>query len=162
MAREQRTLVEGILQNENNEVLLMQRSDDETCPGQWQPPAGKVEYDGTPEHPAETVVREFYEENGLDVNPVDPPEGLINIDDYTLDGNNKKVDKLVDGDLDDARHSIMITYRVEPVESYNPDDIQLSDEHQAHDWVAPGDAAASDEYDLVGTFEETAQLLDQY
>ncbi len=160
MAGEQRTLVEGILQNDNNELLLMQRSDDETCPGQWQPPAGKVEYAGTPEHPEEALVREFYEETGLDVNPVPPPDGLVNIDDYTLGAENKEIDTVEDGDRDEARHSIMITYRVEPAEPYDPDDVQLSDEHQAYDWVDPEEVSNSPDYDLVGTFENTVALLE--
>lgn len=156
MAGEQRTLVEGILQNDNDEILLMQRSADETCPGQWQPPAGKVEYAGTPEHPEEALVREFYEETGLHVDPVSPPTGLVNIDDYALDADSTEIDKQLDGDMDDARHSIMITYLVDPAEPYDPDGVELSDEHQAYDWVAPDDAVT---YDLVGTFENTVELL---
>lgn len=152
MEGEQRTLVEGILQNENDEILLLQRAEHESCAGQWQPPAGKIEYK---EDPWDTVKREFYEETRLNVEPVSPPDGILNIQDYVIHDGNAGEDW---APMDD-RHSIMISYRVEPVEAYGRDDVKLSEEHQTYDWVTPQEASESSKYDLVGTFQDTVELL---
>ncbi len=149
MGGEQRITVEGILQNADDEVLLLQRSEHESYPGEWQPPAGKIEYR---ESPWDAVAREVYEETGLAVSPVSPPDGLINTQAYTNEYETTD-------DSSNGLHTIIISYRVDPVEPYDPDDVMLSDEHQAYDWVHPDEAP---ERELVGSFQETVELLEPY
>jgi len=52
----------GVVFNDGGEVLLMQRTDT----GRWATPTGKIE---PGEEPAETVIREVYEETGVHVIP---------------------------------------------------------------------------------------------
>lgn len=140
---EQRALVEGILKDENDAVLLLQRSEHETYAGQWQPPAGKIEYGEAPE---DALGREFYEETGIEVEPRQP----FDVQDYLVDGENTE--------NGGARHSIIISYLVDPVDDVAPDDVTLSDEHQAYDWVQPDEAQ---DWNLVGTFYDTLDQLEE-
>lgn len=132
---EQRAVMEGILQYADA-VLLLQRAENETYAGQWQPPAGKVELE---ESPVDALVREYYEETGLSVSPLEP----VNVQDYVVD----------------ERHSIIISYRVDTTEPFERDDVVLSSEHQAYDWVDPETAVQSEDYPLVGSFADTARQL---
>ncbi len=53
----------AIIRNEDNEVLLHQRADN----GKWSLPGGALE---PGEEPAQTVIREVFEETGLNVRPI--------------------------------------------------------------------------------------------
>ena len=57
----------GIFTSEEG-FLAMRRSDDEPKPGKWEFPGGTIETDETPE---QAVVRELYEELGIDANIVE-------------------------------------------------------------------------------------------
>lgn len=62
------TVVGGILENEDGQVLLAQRPADKSMPFLWEFPGGKVEPHETPE---EALVRELDEEIGIEVNQKD-------------------------------------------------------------------------------------------
>lgn len=119
---EQRVVMEGILYNEQNEALLVQRSDHESFPEKWELPSGKVEIG---EDPVEALEREFEEEVNLEVEYGQP----LNVRDYTTSD----------------RHNVLIACTVESVDG-NYDRVQLSDEHQDYDWVGENEL---DDYDII-------------
>lgn len=59
-------VVGAVLQDDQGRVLLAQRPADKSMPYLWEFPGGKVERDESPEN---ALVRELYEEVGLDVLP---------------------------------------------------------------------------------------------
>ena len=54
----------GILINNDNQILLSQRTADKSFPGQWEFPGGKIESSETAN---EALVRELKEELGIDI-----------------------------------------------------------------------------------------------
>ena len=54
----------GILVNNDNQILLSQRSADKSFPGQWEFPGGKIESSETAH---EALIRELKEELGIDI-----------------------------------------------------------------------------------------------
>mgnify|MGYP006133758185 FL=1 len=54
----------GILINNDNQILLSQRTADKSFPGQWEFPGGKIESSETAH---EALMRELKEELGIDV-----------------------------------------------------------------------------------------------
>lgn len=138
-----RLLVEGILQNDDGGILILQRSDHESYAGQWQPPAGGIEPGETD---YEALRREFYEETGL---AVDPVTTIDSVQSYIVDPA-----QTASGE---PRYSIITPYRVAG-DGYGLDDVALSDEHQDCAWLYPDDVAA-DEYELVGSFQETIEQI---
>lgn len=122
---DQRVVMEGVLTNDQGEVLIVQRSDHESFAGQYELPSGKVEIG---EDPLDALAREYEEETGLDVVPVKP----LQVDHYET------------GD----RHNVAITYQVS---SENFDGITLSDEHQDYAWT---DRDGLETYDVIGPVEE--------
>ena len=54
----------GILVNNDNQILLSQRTADKSFPGQWEFPGGKIESSETAH---EALIRELKEELGIDV-----------------------------------------------------------------------------------------------
>ena len=54
----------GILINNDNQVLLSQRTADKSFPGQWEFPGGKIESSETAH---EALIRELKEELGIDI-----------------------------------------------------------------------------------------------
>jgi len=63
----QKIIVSGILTNDNGEVLLVQRPlHKKIAPGAYHIPGGHVEFGETPE---EAIIREIWEEFGLNIVP---------------------------------------------------------------------------------------------
>ncbi|MAC91618.1 MAG: 8-oxo-dGTP diphosphatase MutT [Woeseiaceae bacterium] len=54
----------GILINNDNQILLSQRTADKSFPGQWEFPGGKIESSETAN---EALIRELKEELGIDI-----------------------------------------------------------------------------------------------
>ena len=54
----------GILVNNDNQILLSQRTADKSFPGQWEFPGGKIESSETAH---EALIRELKEELGIDI-----------------------------------------------------------------------------------------------
>ena len=54
----------GILINNDNQILLSQRTADKSFPGQWEFPGGKIESSETAH---EALIRELKEELGIDI-----------------------------------------------------------------------------------------------
>ena len=54
----------GILINNDNQILLSQRTADKSFPGQWEFPGGKIE---SSEMAHEALIRELKEELGIDI-----------------------------------------------------------------------------------------------
>lgn len=75
----------GILVKHRNKVLLCKRSENESLPGQWSIPSGKIE-DG--ELPIQAAIREFKEETNIKIQDDIDLIGLINK--YKNDGQTKK------------------------------------------------------------------------
>jgi 8-oxo-dGTP diphosphatase len=67
--RERRISAYGVCRDDRGRLLMVRSSALTGLPGWWQIPGGGVEQG---EHPADTVVREFAEETGLDVEVGDP------------------------------------------------------------------------------------------
>jgi ADP-ribose pyrophosphatase YjhB (NUDIX family) len=75
----------GVLVKHKNKVLLCKRSKEETLPGQWSIPSGKIE---SGEIPLEAALREFKEETDIQLPKKLDLIGLINK--YKQDGKTKR------------------------------------------------------------------------
>lgn len=126
---DQRAVTVGVLADAADDVLIVQRADDEdTYPGMWQTPGGKVDLG---EAPDDALEREYWEETGLDVEAVEP----LTVRHYwTAD-----------------RHNILIAYEVALAETASYEDLELNEEHQDAAWVGPDDL---DRYDLINDVED--------
>lgn len=123
----QRAVTVGILPDEDANVLIVQRADDEdTYPGMWQTPGGKVDLG---EAPDDALEREYREETGLDVAAEEP----LTVRHYWTP----------------QRHNILIAYEVSLREG-SCGELELNAEHQDHAWVGPGDVQ---DYDLINDVE---------
>lgn len=125
---DQRAVTVGILADDSEDVLIVQRADDEdTYPGKWQTPGGKVDLG---EAPDDALAREYYEETGLRVEAQNP----LSVRHYWTP----------------QRHNILIAYEVTLAEgSY--EEVELNEEHQDYAWVGPDDL---DGYDLINNVED--------
>ena len=107
-----RPLVEGW------KVLAVQRSADTRCPGAWETIHGRLESD---ERPEDGAIREVREETGLEV------AKLYNV----------TVQPFYLHMFGTVQLAIVFAAFVD-----EPADVKLGDEHQAHEWLSPHDAAA--------------------
>lgn len=111
----QRVVVGGVLINQNNKALILQRHNDEDIyPGLWELPSGKREFlEGT----EEAVIRELKEEVGVDIIVIKP----ISVFDYVIEKSDEK------------RDSTQINFLVKLKDSKQ--EIKISEEHQKAEWV---------------------------
>ncbi len=94
----------------NNKLLILKRAkDDKEQPSIWEIPGGRLE---PGEHPVSGLKRELKEETGLDIEVLHP----INVQHFTRKDNQT------------------ITMLIFLCKALN-DNIQLSHEHSAHDWI---------------------------
>lgn len=75
----------GVLVKHKNKVLLCKRAKEETLPGQWSIPSGKIEKE---ELPLDAAIREFKEETDIELPKNLDLIGLINK--YKNDGKTKR------------------------------------------------------------------------
>ena len=64
MGKRPQLAIRAIVCNDKNEILLLKRNNTDYCPGWWNLPGGKVEYNETAEA---ALIHEIKEETSLDV-----------------------------------------------------------------------------------------------
>ena len=63
------TAVYALIRNDNGKYLFIKRSENDSMPGVWEVPGGKMDYG---EEPLESLKREVFEEVGLKIEPLNP------------------------------------------------------------------------------------------
>lgn len=114
--------LKAVVLNAKNEMLLLQRSADNTVAGKWDIPGGRMSFG---ESLDEALKREVKEESGLDVERIG---AVLNVCTFLRD-------------VDAKNQIVRITFAVRAAEGL----VTVSDEHQAHGWVA---LERVSEYDL--------------
>jgi len=121
-----RSVVAGVLIDNENRVLIVKRSKNESSyASMWELPSGKVDHG---EDPNEAIIREFKEETNLNVKALFP----FKVTHYTIDKPDSK------------RHTVQIIYFVKKT---SENEIKLNDdEHEEFAWITPDDF---DKYDII-------------
>jgi len=102
--------VKGFVVNDKGELLLIKRRDNDIHkPSEWEIPGGRLD---AGEDPFEGLKRETKEETGLDIEILNP----LKIHHFTRD---------------DGQKITMIVFVCKPVS----DEINLSEEHTAYEWL---------------------------
>ena len=104
--------VYGLILNQHNELLIVQRAPHDTHPGIWEMPGGGLEYG---EDVKDGVIREVKEEAGLDVTVLYPIGA-------------------VSGFSSKKTHIIRIAYLCKVTEANQ--NVVLSDEHSDYRWMS--------------------------
>ncbi|MFB6166883.1 MAG: NUDIX domain-containing protein, partial [Candidatus Nanohaloarchaea archaeon] len=119
---EQADIARAIVLN-RGEVLILQNSEEDEkgyARGRWESPGGFVEEHD--EHEREALHREIQEETGLDVE---------------VERKLERIAVTIDGDTSDCQYYLARS---------GSRDVELSDEHQDHRWIDPGEARSVDWY----------------
>ncbi|HSD98439.1 MAG TPA: NUDIX hydrolase [Patescibacteria group bacterium] len=132
MQQYQQSVVGGFILNDKKEVLLVKRSNtDDFLPGLWELPGGGTDFG---EHPIKALERELREEVGLEV-IVEKP---LHVDDYFMENKDEKI------------HRVEISFLCTLVNKEQ--EIILSHEHQAYQWVAEQDV---EKFELTDYMKKT-------
>lgn len=119
------------LHREREEMLLVQRAEDDTNPLKWEFPGGSID-EG--EKAEETAIRELEEETGLSAEKVEK----ASVHDLEIDGR-------------DFRFHIFV---VEVTSS----EIVLSPEHESHEWTSTEETKNFDTIDRFHLYMEAVNL----
>lgn len=104
--------LKAVVLNSKNEMLLIQRSAENTVAGKWDIPGGRMSFG---ESLDEALAREVREESGLEVEAIGT---VLSVCTFMRD-------------VSASNQIVRITFAVRATEG----EIMLSDEHQAYEWV---------------------------
>ncbi len=138
MFRQKKTVVSvhGFVVNRKGEFLVVRRAMNDSLPGIWEMPGGKVEFG---EDPKAAVVREVREETGLDIIPIRP----LNT------GSSVK----------DNKHSTRIAFMA--IKSWLDQGVTLSREHTSYKWIInPFDVSNTSDF-LIATYDCFLKWVDE-
>ena len=132
--KEQKVIVAGVLEHKGKYLIVRRSKDEEFFPGEYEFPAGSVEFGESAEA---ALTREFMEETGLDVEV----EGMLRSFNWI--------------GREGRQHAIEFVYRVR-LKNQDATDVVLDENHDEFAWI---DMSEVQQYDIKGEILGTFKAL---